>query len=181
MSIRRSKELLWAVCLFGLLAATVSQIAISQEKAARVDQPAGDPVRGQVIFAGKGGCTSCHRVGETGSTLGPNLTDIATQLTVEQMRKSLVSPNPEVSSSYRRYRVTTRSGKVITGRLLNQDPYSLQMVDSENQLVAVARSELRSWGFVQTAPMPSYRETLDAGERDDVVAYLASLTGVVPR
>src|SRR3954465_7254324 len=36
----------------------------------------GDAVRGRAVFAGKGNCTSCHRVGATGSVTAPNLSDI---------------------------------------------------------------------------------------------------------
>ncbi len=156
-----------AVLLSGMLAAQVAET-----------QSPGDPIRGQALFAGKGQCASCHRVGETGSALGPNLTAAGSQLTVEQLRKSLLDPDPTVPLAYQRYRVITRDGKTIAGRLLNQDPYSLQMIDSDNQLVAFERSELREWGSMPTPPMPSYRRTLNTDELADVLAYLASLKGV---
>jgi mono/diheme cytochrome c family protein len=39
------------------------------------DMPAlGDPARGKAILEGKGNCLSCHRVGENGSRVGPDLT-----------------------------------------------------------------------------------------------------------
>ncbi|HTZ56543.1 MAG TPA: hypothetical protein VMB49_00530 [Acidobacteriaceae bacterium] len=171
------KAFFQVLLLSGLLAATVYHSANSQEKAAMQDTH-GEELRGRLIFEGKGSCTSCHRIGERGSTLGPNLTAIGTQLTVEQLNNSLLSPDPEVAPKYRRYQVTTRHGEVMTGKLLNQDPYSLQMITSDNRLIAFARSELRSWGFVQTVPMPSYRETLSTQERADLVAYLVSMTGV---
>jgi putative heme-binding domain-containing protein len=127
------------------------------------------------VFAGKGHCASCHRVGDLGSALGPNLTSIGTELTVDQLRKSLLDPSSTVPPVYERYRVITRDGKAISGRLLNQDPYSLQMIDSNNQLVAFERSELREWGSALTSPMPSYSGTLNTDELADVLAYLASL------
>jgi hypothetical protein len=52
------------------------------------------------------------------------------------------------------------------------------MIDSDNQLVAFERSELREWGSTLTPPMPSYRGTLNTDELADVLAYLASLKGV---
>ena len=71
-----------------------------------------------------------------------------------------------------------RDGKAISGRLLNQDPYSLQMIDSDNQLVAFERSELREWGFTQLLRCPLISGTLNTDELADLLAYLASLKGV---
>jgi putative heme-binding domain-containing protein len=167
-----------AVLLNGILAAQVRESAVEAERHAGETQHPGDPIRGRAVFEGEGHCTSCHRVGDSGSALGPNLTAAGTELTVDQLRNSLLDPNPTVPSAYQRYRVITRDGKAISGRLLNQDPYSLQMIDSDNQLVAFERSELREWGSTQTPPMPSYRRTLNTDELADVLAYLASLKGV---
>ena len=167
-----------AILLNGILAAQVRESAVEAERNAGETQHPGDPIRGRAVFEGEGHCTSCHRVGESGSALGPNLTAVGTELTVDQLRKSLLDPDPTVPPAYQRYRVITRDGKAISGRLLNQDPYSLQMIDSDNQLVAFERSELREWGSTQTPPMPSYRETLNTNELADVLAYLSSLKGV---
>ena len=167
-----------AVLLSGILAAQVREGAVGGEKNTAETPPTGDPIRGQAVFAGKGHCTSCHRVGESGSALGPNLTSIGTELTVDQLRKSLLDPDPTVPPAYQSYRVITRDGKAISGRLLNQDPYSLQLIDTNNQLVSFERSELREWGPTLTPPMPSYRGTLNTDELADVLAYLASLKGV---
>jgi putative heme-binding domain-containing protein len=120
-------------------------------------------------------------VGDTGSGLGPNLSDIGLQRTFDQLRKSLLEPDATVQPKNRLYRVVTRDGKTITGRLLNQDPYSLQMLDSEGKLVAFQRADLRDAGYVQTPPMPSYRDKLSAEEQADLLAYLASLKGVIPQ
>jgi hypothetical protein len=74
--------------------------------------------------------------------------------------------------------VVTRDGRTITGRLLNQDIYSLQMLDSKEQLVAFQKTNLREFNFVQTPPMPSYRDKLSTEEQADLIAYLATLRGV---
>jgi putative heme-binding domain-containing protein len=167
-----------AVLLNGVLAAQVRESAGEAERHGGETQHMGDAIRGRAVFEGAGHCTSCHRVGDSGSALGPNLTAAGTELTVDQLRNSLLAPNPTVPPAYQRYRVITRGGKAISGRLLNQDPYSLQMIDSNNQLVAFERSELREWGSMQTPPMPSYRRTLNTDELADVLAYLTSLKGV---
>jgi putative heme-binding domain-containing protein len=113
--------------------------------------------------------------------MGPNLSDIAPQQTVEELRKVLLNPSPEVDPADRLYRVVTRDGRTITGRLLNQDVYSLQMLDSKERLVAFQKSNLREFNFTQTPPMPSYRDKLTSEEQTDVIAYLAMLKGITKR
>jgi putative heme-binding domain-containing protein len=142
-------------------------------------QVPGDSMHGQAIFEGKGECLSCHRVGDRGSTSGPNLSDIGALRSIDELQKALLDPNQKVKPENRLYLVVTADGRQITGRLLNQDIYSLQMLDVNDQLVAFQKSTLREFNFVQTAPMPSYRDKLTARETTDLVAYLASLTGVV--
>src|ERR1700733_10337991 len=53
-------------------------------------QVPGDSTHGQAIFEGKGECLSCHRVGDRGSTSGPNLSDMATLRTVDELQKALL-------------------------------------------------------------------------------------------
>lgn len=156
------------------------QNSSSPEKSAVETPNLGDAARGQTLFAGKGGCASCHRVGDTGSVVGPNLSEIGQQRTADQLRKSLLDPDATVQPKNRLYQVVTRGGKTITGKLLNQDPYSLQMIDSEGRLVAFQRTDLRDAGFAQTPPMPSYRDKLNPEEQADLLAYLASLKSVTP-
>jgi putative heme-binding domain-containing protein len=135
----------------------------------------GDPVKGQAIFEGKGGCLSCHRVADEGSLIGPDLSTIATGHTAEELRKALLDPNPDVQPRNQLYRVVTSDGKTITGRILNQDEFSLQMLDSDGRLRGFQKSNLREYGFTKTPPMPSYRAKLTPEEQADLIAFLASL------
>jgi putative heme-binding domain-containing protein len=172
------KSGLTALAVCGILSAQVQNGGPRPKTASQVNVP-GDAAQGQAIFNGKGVCLSCHRVGDRGSRMGPNLSDIATKQTVDELRQALLSPNPEVDPANRSYRVVTADGKTITGKLLNQDVYSLQMLDAKEQLVAFQKAGLREYGFAPTPAMPSYQDKLSAAEQTDVIAYLATLTGVV--
>jgi putative heme-binding domain-containing protein len=144
-------------------------------------QVPGDPVKGQEIFTGKGGCLQCHRVAEVGSRMGPGLGSIATERTVEDLQKALLDPGPAVAPRNQLYRAVTKDGQVITGRILNQDDFSLQMLDSQGELRGFMKSNLRESGFTATPAMPSYRDKLTAEEQTDLIAFLASLRGPVVR
>jgi putative heme-binding domain-containing protein len=121
------------------------------------------------------GCLSCHRVGEAGSYIGPGLDGVATHRTLEQLQASLRSPKKEVLPENRRVQVVASDGKTVTGRLLNQDAFSVQMIDSAGHLQSFARSGLREFTIVTTNPMPSYADKLSAQDLDDLVRYLSSL------
>jgi putative heme-binding domain-containing protein len=138
----------------------------------------GDAARGQAIFEGKGGCRQCHRVGANGSRVGPDLSDIGGLRRTVELERSLLEPNEEVLPQNRFYRAVTKQGQSITGRLLNIDTFTVQILDSSEHLVSLHRSDLRESGFVENSPMPSYRGKLSSEELADVVTYLGSLKGL---
>lgn len=142
------------------------------------DNGPGDATRGEAVFEGKGACLTCHRVKDHGSRLGPDLTAISTLRTRDALEKSLLDPSPEVQPQNRSYRVVTRDGATFTGKLLNQDTSSVQILDSRERLLGFSKANLREYNFVLTSPMPSYRNKLGSEELTDLIAYLASLKGV---
>jgi len=138
----------------------------------------GNAERGAAIFAAKGGCVACHRVRDKGSRLGPDLTEIGSTRQPDELRKAILDPSPEVQLQNRTYRVVTKDGTAVSGKLLNQGATSIQMLDSKERLVSFQKSSLAEYKFVDTAPMPSYRNKLSSGEIEDVVAYLSQMKGV---
>lgn len=138
----------------------------------------GNAARGKALFAGKGNCASCHRVNGVGSRVGPDLSDIAALRRTAEIEQSLLDPNAEILPQNRTYRAVTSKGEVITGRLLNIDSFTVQILDSKERLLSLQRSDLRESGFVKDSPMPSYRDKLSSQELADVVAYLATLKGI---
>src|SRR5688572_24316152 len=145
---------------------------------ARGSLAAGDPVRGKAVFERPGAtaCTSCHRVGASGSRLGPDLTDVGTRRSAAELERALVDPGADVAPPNRTYRVVLKDGTTVTGRLLGHDTFSVQLIDSKEQLRSFAKGDLREQGFVPS-PMPSYRGTLSPQEIADMVSYLSSLRG----
>jgi putative heme-binding domain-containing protein len=140
----------------------------------------GDASRGKTIFAGKGQCSACHRVNGEGSRLGPDLSRIGLLRTPAQVAASLLDPDNEVQPNNRSYSVVTRDGRRFSGRLLNHDAYTVQLLDASEQLRSFMRAELRSEAFTPS-PMPSVRTMLNDPEVADLVQYLASLRGSAQR
>ncbi len=137
----------------------------------------GNVERGKNVFDGTGRCRTCHRVDGVGARLGPDLSDIGRLRRSIEIETSILDPNKEILSTNRTYRVVLKDGSTVTGRLLNLDSFTVQMLDSKEQLRSFEKSTLRDYGFVDKSPMPSYRGKLTDQELADVVSYLVSLKG----
>jgi putative heme-binding domain-containing protein len=138
---------------------------------------AGDAERGGALVEGKGGCGRCHRVGARGSRIAPDLSDIGAVRSAGSLLRSLTDPTSQMMPINRPVRAVTADGKVINGRRLNEDTYSVQLIDDREQLVSLVKADLREYTILTTSPMPSYRDRLTQDEISDVVAYLLSLKG----
>ena len=138
--------------------------------------PPGDANRGRTLFQGKGTCGSCHRVGDTGSRAGPDLTLVGASRRSVELHRALVEPDAEIIPANRFFKVVTKEGATITGRLLNQDSFTIQLLDARDEkLKSFSKSNLREFAFVDKSSMPSYKDKLSTQELSDVISYLGSL------
>lgn len=147
-------------------------------RASRAAALAGSAANGRAIFAGKGSCMNCHRVNGAGSRTGPDLSEIGRLRHSTDLERAVLAPDAEILPSNRFVRLVTRDGGSITGRLLNQDTFTVQVMDAKEQLRSLTRESLKELTFLDTSPMPSYRGALTQTEIADLVSYLVSLQGV---
>jgi len=134
----------------------------------------GDATRGRTIFSGKGKCTTCHN--ET-SRMAPSLDDVGVVRRPLEIEQALVEPSADINIDFRFVRAVTKSGETITGRLLNQSSFSVQILDSKEQLRSFDKGDLKEFAIKSTSEMPSYRGVLDSQEIADLVTYLVTLRG----
>ncbi len=134
--------------------------------------------RGQEIFEGKGGCAACHRVNGKGPRVAPDLSDIGAIRTPSALQRSLVDPTSAMLPINRPVRAVTRDGRTIRGRRLNEDTYSVQLIDEQERLVSLVKADLREYELAKTSPMRSMAGILTTDEQADLVAYLLSLKGL---
>lgn len=143
-------------------------------------RPAGPPLRGNAaagkkVFFGKGGCPMCHMVDGEGGRLAPDLSLIGETRSPEHLRSAVLKPNERLLPYDRAVRAVTRDGKTITGRRLNEDTYSVQLIDAQENLVSLLKDEVTEYEVLGESTMPSYEGKLSDAELDDLIAYLASL------
>jgi putative heme-binding domain-containing protein len=137
----------------------------------------GNAARGKAILEGKGQCLNCHRVNGNGSYVGPELSEIGVTRRAAQLERSILEPDAEILPENRSFRVVTQDGAEVRGRLFNLDTFTVQMMDSREQLRSFVKKDLKEFGFINKSPMPSYRRKLSGEEVADVVAYLVTLKG----
>jgi cytochrome c oxidase cbb3-type subunit 3 len=148
------------------------------ESASRGSVPAGDAAQGKIVFDGKGACLTCHRVKGNGSRLGPDLTDVGALRRAVELERSILDPDAEILPQNRFFRVVTKDGATTTGRLLNQDAFTVELFDASERLRSFSKSDLKEYAFLEKSPMPSYQGKLSPKELADLVSYLVSLKGV---
>jgi putative heme-binding domain-containing protein len=139
--------------------------------------PVGDDSRGRVVFEGAGRCLSCHRVNGKGSRIAPDLSDIGSTRAAAALHQALLTPSAVMMPINRPVRAVTRDGKAISGRRLNEDTFTVQLMDDREQLVSLIKADLRAYTILTESTMPSYAGTLTPADLADVVAYLSSLKG----
>jgi cytochrome c oxidase cbb3-type subunit III len=137
---------------------------------------AGDSVRGQAIFWGKGACASCHAIGPRGNRLGPDLSIIGRQRSAGFLLESLLKPAADVGRGYLPAKVVTLDGKTVRGIERSFDEFSVVLQDFSGTVHSFDRRSLK---FAERehggSLMPSYEKLLTVVELEDLVKFLASL------
>jgi cytochrome c oxidase cbb3-type subunit 3 len=144
----------------------------------------GNAAHGKQLFYGDANCSTCHMVGGKGGRVGPDLTTVGTSRTVESLVESvrnpsrrlawgLTEPTKEFAQRYETVTVVTPDGEEIKGVTLNEDSFSLQLMDTAEQIHLFEKDKLRSIKKSRESLMPPYDTgTLSDRDLSDIIAYL---------
>ncbi|MDA0206011.1 MAG: c-type cytochrome [Acidobacteria bacterium] len=142
--------------------------------AATDEKITGDVAAGQKVYASKS-CARCHRVNSEGGRSGPDLSRIGGSRSQAHLRAAVVNPNEKVLPNQWRFSGATKDGTIVSGRLLNEDTYTVQMFDARLGLMSLAKADMASYEVLKESAMPSYEGSIAGKDLDDLTAYLASL------
>ena len=132
----------------------------------------GDPVRGKAVYR-KAGRGVCHLIRGEGGSMGPDLSDAGGSRAPLNLRTSITDPDADVPQRYWSVRYAGDGGRIETGLRLNEDTFSIQLLDAKQQLRTVSKQRTPAPVVERRSLMPSYRR-LPEGDLDDLVAYLAA-------
>ena len=131
----------------------------------RGDSSAGRPVFEKI-------CAQCHRAGNLGKSVGPDLTSISHR-SVEDILYNILDPNMAINPVYANYQLETKSGDLISGILVAESPDSVTLLQASEIKSTTPRREIAKFRSTGTSLMP---EGLEAGftpqQMRDLIAFL---------
>jgi putative heme-binding domain-containing protein len=149
-------------------------------------QPTGNALRGKELFAGSAACATCHMIQGKGGRIGPDLTATGSARSMEYIVDSVRNPSrrlaqgiseamKEFSQEYETVTVLDERGQKFQGVVLNEDNFTLQMLDTREQLHLFEKDKVRSVEKSRESLMPKYDDKmLPEKDLQDIVAYLLS-------
>ncbi len=150
-------------------------------------QPPGDSAHGKTLFYGAAACSTCHMIDGKGGRLGPDLTTTGSARSTSYLIDSVRNPSrrlaqgiseamKEFSQEYETVKVETADGQKFTGVILNEDSFTLQILDTREQLHLFEKDKLRSFEDSRESLMPVYDEKmLSDKDLEDIVAFLLTV------
>jgi cytochrome c oxidase cbb3-type subunit 3 len=160
----------------------ISYIRSVQAKAPA--QIPGNAAHGKELFYGSAACSTCHMIQGKGGRLGPDLSTTGSARSTEYLVESMRNPSrrlaqgiseamKEFSQEYETVTVVTAEGTKLMGVVLNEDHFTLQMMDTREQLHLFEKDKLRSLEKSRESLMPAYDpKMLSDKDLQDLIAYL---------
>ena len=148
--------------------------------ASATEKPTGNIDNGGKLFAAQ--CSSCHRVGDSGGWLGPDLSRVGAARSRDALVREIRTPSEWMPVGYESVTLVTKDGQKIRGVKKNEDTFSLQVMDARERIRGYLKADLQQVIFEKTSLMPEFSaERLSAGDLNDLVAYLSTLRGKATR
>jgi putative heme-binding domain-containing protein len=134
----------------------------------------GDPDRGRSVFFGaKVACATCHRLGDSGGRIGPDLTRIGAIRSGHDLLESILWPSSTFAQGYESYTVATADGRVLGGMIARQDATVLVLRDSSGADTRLRRDDIEELSRTETSLMPEgLGRSLTRDEFRDLLAFL---------
>lgn len=150
-------------------------------------KPVGNAIHGKELFYGDANCSSCHMINGKGGHIGPDLSSIGGSRKIEALIESVRQPSQRLAAGltestkefpqeYETVTVVTADGQEIKGVTLNEDSFSVQIMDTADQIHVFDKNTLRSFNKTRKSLMPAYNaDTLNDRDLRDIIAYFQSI------
>lgn len=142
--------------------------------AAPVDKPIGNVENGARLFASQ--CTTCHRVGDRGGRLGPDLSRVGAARSRPALVREIRTPSEWVPPAYETVTLVTKDGQKIRAVKKNEDVFSIQIMDTRERIQGYLKAGLQEVIYEKASLMPAYgTDRLSESDLNDLVGYLTTL------
>jgi cytochrome c oxidase cbb3-type subunit III len=151
----------------------------------------GDAAKGEKIFTSTAACSTCHMIKGRGGLLGPDLSRVGAARSEQYLIESIREPDKELSDGmldpnnhyglplvYDTVTITLKNRDKIVGVAKNEDTFSVQLLDTSQQLRLFLKRDVREVTHQRKSLMPAYSEqVIPPAQLQDLLAYLEGLRG----
>ena len=137
----------------------------------------GNAAAGRKVFMERveAACIRCHKIGDEGGDVGPNLKGVGTRLTREQILESIVFPNKQIAAGFESVLVTLKNGTSYGGVLKNETASALTLNSPEDGLATVAKKDIADRQRSGSGMVEGLAEVLGKRDLRNLVEFLANL------
>ena len=122
-------------------------------------------------------CIACHRFGNEGGAVGPELTAASSKYTRRDILESIIDPSKVVSEQYQNVALALKNGDDVTGRIIEEDSRRIVVVTDPLKQTQreIRKSEIQERRPSKLSPMPEgLVSILTKEEILDLLAYIES-------
>ena len=137
----------------------------------------GNAAAGRKVFMERveASCIRCHKIGDEGGDVGPNLKGVGSRLTREQILESIIFPNKQIAAGFKGVLVTLKNGTSYGGVLKSETGGNLTLNSPEDGLVTVAKKDIADRQHSGSGMVEGLAEVLGKRDLRDLVEFLANL------
>ena len=144
----------------------------------------GNVERGRKLFltVEKSQCLKCHRLGELGERIGPELTGLGSRFSRVHIIESLLEPSRTIAAGFQSQTVALQDGRVLTGLKVSETDDTLVLADNQGKKQSLRKADIDEQKAHSQSIMPDGLEkTFTADEFVDLISFLTSEKQVVGR
>tara|TARA_B110000037_G_scaffold219999_1_gene286558 strand:+ start:339 stop:3317 length:2979 start_codon:yes stop_codon:yes gene_type:complete len=139
----------------------------------------GNAANGAKVYASAGlSCIACHKMGDAGGVLGPELTAVGAGVPIELLIEAVLWPKRQIKEGYTATTLTTKAGKVIGGYVDTENKQRIVIRDAATgttQSIATAQVAIRQ--DAGSLMPPGLTAGLSRADLRDLIRFLAEQKG----
>ncbi len=125
-------------------------------------------------------CAKCHKHGNEGTAIGPDLTGFSVH-PKEEMMIAVLDPSRSVEGNFKLYRVQTADDRSVLGILGAQTGTSVEIIDAEAKRHALAKDDIVNMKETDKSLMPEgFEKVMKPQELADLLEFLSQKGKYVP-
>ena len=126
--------------------------------------------QGQLVYARA--CANCHRRGDSGHNVGPDLATVVNH-SKEKLLTNILDPNADIQPGFQSYSCLLESGEILAGLLASETTNSVTIKQANGISRSIARREIERLQSSNLSFMPEGLEvTISPQDLADLLAFL---------